>query len=109
MEMIQNQVRRQEEEDRQAKERQKEKLRKFEKDLRKQHKIVKKQYVQRMRDEMEEGELLKVQAVAAIQAEEIKEKAKREKAMKLNDEMKDINARNREIKARQVEQQRNEN
>jgi 23S rRNA maturation-related 3'-5' exoribonuclease YhaM len=55
-------VKKQEEEDRRAKQLEKEKNAKFEKDIRKQHKEVKKKAISAMKQEMEEGELLKVKA-----------------------------------------------
>ena len=57
---------------------------------------------------MEEGELLRMKAQAAIQEEENKEKARRDKAYKLNEDIKDINVQNREIKNKQLQKEREE-
>ena len=50
--------------------------------------------------------MLKVQAVAAIQEEENKERAKRERAVKLNQEIKEINSHNKQIKERDLQKER---
>jgi ATP-dependent protease HslVU (ClpYQ) peptidase subunit len=47
-------------------------LRKFEKNLKKQHKQVIKQYVNQYKEEMEEGELLRLKAAEHIREEEEK-------------------------------------
>jgi hypothetical protein len=47
----------------------KEKNKTFEKDIRKQHKDVKKKYINMMKEEMEEGELLRLRAEQAIKEE----------------------------------------
>lgn len=54
-------------------------MKKFEKDIRKQHKEVKKQYINKYKEEMEEGELLKMKAEEAIREEEEKERERRER------------------------------
>jgi hypothetical protein len=67
--------------------------------LKKQHKQVIKQYVNKYKEEMEEGELLKLKAEAAIREEEEKEKERRAKNMQNRKEIDILNDKNKELRA----------
>ena len=71
--------------------------------MRKQHKEVKKKYINEYKEEMEEGELLRLKAEEAIREEEQKERERRAKNEQNRRDIEEINSKNKELKVIQLE------
>ena len=76
--------------------------------MKKQHKKVVKEYVNKYKEEMEEGKLLKMKAEAHIREEEEKERERRARNMQNQRDIKVINAHNKDLKADEAQKEREE-
>ena len=78
-------------------------MKQFEKDLRKQHKEVKRKYINEYKEEMEEGELLKMRAEAALREEEQAERERRARNEQNRRDIEEINSKNKELKLQELQ------
>ena len=107
-EQLLSNVQKLEEEERRKREAEDEKKDKFRKDIKKQHKELKKTLIGKMRDEMEEGELLKYKAEIDMEEEREKERERREREVNLKIESNKINESNKALRQKQLDKEREE-
>jgi hypothetical protein len=69
---------------------------------------VKKQYINLYKEDMEEGELLRLKAEEAIRQEEEKERERRDRNLQNRREINEINEKNKELRAIELQKEKEE-